>query len=587
MMRSEQDLIPYEPGRLDGSPVLVLAPHPDDEIFGCGGVLLQAIHAGADVRVVFLTDGEAQGEAETRRREGRAAAALLGLPEPVFWGLADRSLRPDDADLATRLRSLLIEIGPHVLLLPSPAEIHPDHRALAILVYRLLQAAAPGDDLHTSLQATRVAGYEVSAVLRPNLLVDVTPEWEAVVMAAGAYESQNERLPYIEVMEGMAQARSLTLPSGVRRAEAYFVADLRFIRTHSAAEWAAAQGPSVGLEGAAEITSLDVVVRTRDRPQLLREALGSIRAQLYPPRKVIVVNDGGASVAEVCGSSADGLDLDLIETEESRGRAAAAQQGLERAKASHVVFLDDDDLMFPDHLLVLGRAVARGVTAPYVDAVQGIWNYSDDGTLRPVARHRTYGGDFDAALFGLVNHIPLPCVAIPRGLALEVGGFDPQMDLYEDWDLLLRVVPRTQLTYLPCVTCEYRVIAGAGEITSANQPGSDGQLAALQKIWRRHGLLSDSRRLASAVMALVAGRDRANEQARLRDETLVEVQGTKDGLEAELSRLRADAEGSNTTNQELVAEIERLNGILRQIYSSRTWKLHQLVERLRSPFQSK
>jgi LmbE family N-acetylglucosaminyl deacetylase/glycosyltransferase involved in cell wall biosynthesis len=587
MMRSEEDLIPYAPGRLDGSPVLVLAPHPDDEIFGCGGVLVQALNAGADVRVVFLTDGDAQGEAETRRREGRAAAVLLGLREPVFWGLADRSLRPDDAELADRLRSLLIEIGPHVLLLPSPAEIHPDHRALAILVYRLLQTAAPGDDLHTAMQATRVAGYEISAALRPNLLVDVTAEWEAVVAAAGAYESQIERLPYVEVMEGMAQARSLTLPSEVRRAEAYYVADLRFIRTHSAAEWAAAQGPSVGLESAAEMAALDVVVRTRNRPQLLREALGSIRAQLHPPGKVIVINDGGESVAEVCRTAAEGLDLDLIEAEESRGRAAAAQQGLERAEASHVVYLDDDDLMFPDHLLVLGRAVASGTAAPYVDAVQGLWEHSDDGTLTPVARHRTFGGEFDAALFELVNHIPLPCVAIPRGLALEVGGFDPEMDLYEDWDLLLRLVRRTPMTYLPCVTCEYRVIAGAGGITGANQPGSEGQLAALQKIWSRHGLLSDGRRLASAVMALVAGRDRANEQARLRDETLVEVQGTKDGLEAEVSRLRAEAEGSEATHQELVAEIERLNGILRQIYSSWTWKLHQLVERLRKPFRPK
>ena len=67
MMRSEQDLIPYTAGRLEGSPVLVLAPHPDDEVFGCGGALVQAAKNGIPVRVVVLTDGEAQGEAETRR----------------------------------------------------------------------------------------------------------------------------------------------------------------------------------------------------------------------------------------------------------------------------------------------------------------------------------------------------------------------------------------------------------------------------------------------------------------------------------------------------------------------------------------
>ena len=59
MMRSEQEVIPYTAGRLEGSPVLVLAPHPDDEVFGCGGALVQAVRNGTPVRVVVLTDGEA------------------------------------------------------------------------------------------------------------------------------------------------------------------------------------------------------------------------------------------------------------------------------------------------------------------------------------------------------------------------------------------------------------------------------------------------------------------------------------------------------------------------------------------------
>jgi len=594
MMRSEDELVPYAHERLGGSPVLVLAPHPDDEVFGCGGAIVQLRNAGTDVRVVVLTDGEAQGDPEVRRAEARHAAEILGLDEPEFWGLDDRSLRPGDSELGDRLRSLLIDFAPGLLLLPSPAEIHPDHRAVAMLVYSVIQSASPGSALHDALQATRVAAYEVSAVLRPNVLVDVSGEWETVLSAAEAYASQIEQHPYIEVMDGMARARRLTLPQEVERAEAYHVVDPRYIRTHSAAEWAAAQGPIADLETASEAARLDVIVRTRNRPHLLREALASIKTQIHPPQKVIVVNDGGESVAALCESEA-GPEIDLVEYDESRGRSAAAQLGLERATASHVVFLDDDDLMYPDHLLVLGHAVARGVTAPYVDAVQGVWRAGEDGDLEPVARHRTFGGEFDEALFGLINHIPLPCIAIPKELALEVGGFDAEMNLYEDWDLLLRLVRKTPLTHLPRVTCEYRIVEGSGGITGTNPPGSPGQLAALESLWRRHAYLDDGGIVASAVMSLVAARDRASELARIRDEELLDSRGVRDGLESELRRITADGERmvqhnreieeriavQETEKEDLRKEVERLGAILEQIYSSRTWKVHELFESFR------
>jgi LmbE family N-acetylglucosaminyl deacetylase len=574
--------------------VLVLAPHPDDEVFGCGGAIVQAVRGGADVRLVILTDGSAQGDPDVRRAEAIEASRRLGLDEPQFWGLADRSLRPDDTELGDRIRTLLTEVAPTLLLVPSPAEVHPDHRALALLVYSLVQSAPPGSGFRDAVQTTRLTTYEVSAMLRPNLLVDVSNEWETAISAAEAYVSQLDVHPYIDVMDGVARSRCLTLPAGVKRAEAYHVVDPRYITTHSAAEWAAAQGPSLGLEETGDSASLDVVVRTRNRPHLLREALKSIRAQINPARKVIVVNDGGESVSALCSSEGIGLDVELVEIDEPRGRSGAAQVGLECATATHVVFLDDDDLMYPDHLLVLGNAVSRGVAAPYVDAVQGVWRMTDEGGPEQVFRHRTFGGAFDKERFRLINHIPLPCVAIPRELALELGGFDSDLEMYEDWDLFLRLVERTPLVYIPSVTCEYRAIEGAGEITGANPPGSPGQLEALQEMWKRSGILEDGGKLASAVMGLVAARDTASEEARVRGEQLMEALGTSDGLSAELNRVRAEggrlATEVQSLEQSLVAleaerdhyraENDRLNAVLELITNSRTWRLKEFVSSL-------
>ena len=138
-------------------------------------------------------------------------------------------------------------------------------------------------------------------------------------------------------------------------------------------------------------------------------------------------------------------------------------------------------------------------------------------------------------------------------------------------------------------------------ITAANPPGSPGQLTALEEIWRRHGLLEDGGKLATAVMSLVAARDRASEQARVRDEQLMEARGTNSGLEGELNRVRAEGERLAIKNEErkqqlveleaarnafkaeaerLGGEVERLEAVLEMITSSRTWKLKESLSSL-------
>ena len=54
----EPDLLPYQTSVPQARAVLVLAPHPDDEVFGCGGTLVQMKAAGTRVIEVILTSGE-------------------------------------------------------------------------------------------------------------------------------------------------------------------------------------------------------------------------------------------------------------------------------------------------------------------------------------------------------------------------------------------------------------------------------------------------------------------------------------------------------------------------------------------------
>jgi LmbE family N-acetylglucosaminyl deacetylase len=246
-MRAEGDLIPYAATRLVGSPLLVLAPHPDDEIFGCSAVMLEGVRSGADVHVVIVTDGGAQGEFEVRREESREAARRLGTPEPAFWGLADRSLEADLGPLNERIRSSLADLRPELVLIPSPAEIHPDHRAVCLATYGIVRDLAACDP-RLLPKAFRLAAYEVSAFLRPNVLVDLTADWPAIEHASRAFASQNAVQPYLEVIGAMATARRITLPDAVERAAGYHVVDRDFITAHDVRTWAGRIGPTEGLE---------------------------------------------------------------------------------------------------------------------------------------------------------------------------------------------------------------------------------------------------------------------------------------------------------------------------------------------------
>jgi LmbE family N-acetylglucosaminyl deacetylase len=177
-----------------GSPgkqrVLVVAPHPDDEVAGCGGTIILHVRAGDQVTVLHVTDGRrsrALGlgpEAMARRRhqEARESLAALGVERWTWLGLPGEWT---DRDFVVALERLLPQVRPHVIYLPSRIDFHPEH-------YRVARAAAPvvrrlgGESI-----AVRV--YQVQVPLT-RVLVNLVAPIEAavpdVLRAYGRYVSQ-------------------------------------------------------------------------------------------------------------------------------------------------------------------------------------------------------------------------------------------------------------------------------------------------------------------------------------------------------------------------------------------------------------
>lgn len=121
---------------IKGGPILVVAPHPDDETLGAGGTLLRAKAAGREIHWLIVTEMRAADgwpEEKIRRREDEVAAAseALGFASVTKLGFPAAQLdQAPTGDLVAAMGRVVREIGPEVLLLPHRGDAHSDHAAV-------------------------------------------------------------------------------------------------------------------------------------------------------------------------------------------------------------------------------------------------------------------------------------------------------------------------------------------------------------------------------------------------------------------------------------------------------------------------
>lgn len=225
-----------EPPRA-GERILIVAPHVDDEALAAAGYAHDALEAGAQVFVVYLTAGDHSRTAiaanrltffataplnhkgERRLREGRRAAERIGLDPShlLVLGYPDRGLwrmllRPNanvrssstgknavpyaealspgapyrlDSILGD-LASVMRDIHPDVVIAPTLQDLHPDHRAAAVLVTRVLQ--------ELELKPMRL-GYVIHSGARANRAQPVADgRWVVYPLAPETAERKREML---------------------------------------------------------------------------------------------------------------------------------------------------------------------------------------------------------------------------------------------------------------------------------------------------------------------------------------------------------------------------------------------------------
>lgn len=151
------------------SSVVVIAPHPDDEVLGCGGTLYKYAQAGHQVLLYVLTDGSklhAKTQVERRKEECLRVSQILGISHVEFLDFPDEELQNYIPSLKSALEERIKSF--QKVYAPHPLDHHSDHIATSLAVISIFEEK-PSFELYL---------YGVYNAFRYNQLVDVTDVYD-------------------------------------------------------------------------------------------------------------------------------------------------------------------------------------------------------------------------------------------------------------------------------------------------------------------------------------------------------------------------------------------------------------------------
>lgn len=187
--------------------VLVLSPHPDDDVIGCGGTIHQHIALGDRVEVLYLTSGENGDHTKSsmdtmriREKEAVAAAEILQVSDIEFWREPDGKLGASKKNI-NRLMQKLMKYNPDVAYVTHMKEDHPDHQAASSMLILSLRKLQSGFK-------PVVWMYEVwTPIQKINRVVDISQYIHLKTQAIQAHQSQCAILRFDEAILGLNRYR--------------------------------------------------------------------------------------------------------------------------------------------------------------------------------------------------------------------------------------------------------------------------------------------------------------------------------------------------------------------------------------------
>ena len=198
---------------------LVIAPHPDDEVLGCGGTIARLAAMARHVEVVIATQGKlprfTAAQVERVQAEARQAHELLGIARTHFLDFEAAALDcVPRAELNEGIATVVAESRPDTLFLPFPGDLHFDHGLIfeaAMVAARPVGAHYPRRVLaYETVSETNWAAPFLTPPFQPHVFIDISEHLDRKIEAFGCFESQVRPFPNersFETLRALAQVR--------------------------------------------------------------------------------------------------------------------------------------------------------------------------------------------------------------------------------------------------------------------------------------------------------------------------------------------------------------------------------------------
>ncbi len=216
---------------------------------------------------------------------------------------------------------------------------------------------------------------------------------------------------------------------------------------------------------------VSVVIRTHSRPEVLRKTLQGLHHQCYDNMEIIVIEDGEPTAEQMIKNDFSDLPVHYFATGVHIGRAAAANTGFSMATGEYINLLDDDDFLYPGHIIAgITEAEATGadIIFLYGLGLETEVNSQEPYNFNVINSHLMNFPRIDEFTMSISCVTPDNGVLFNRNLLNKVGGMREELHAHEDWSLWLKMMTVALWEVVPYATSAFVNPASSEQIEQRN-----------------------------------------------------------------------------------------------------------------------
>ncbi|MEG4200422.1 DUF1796 family putative cysteine peptidase [Microcoleus sp. Pol12A5] len=300
---------------------------------------------------------------------------------------------------------------------------------------------------------------------------------------------------------------------------------------------------------------VSVIIPTKNRPQMLKEAIQSVFNQTFVDLEIIVINDGGVDVQSIILHLNNNGNIVYKKHDRALERSAARNTGIRAARGKYIAYLDDDDSYYPNHIETLVKFLENSeYKIAYTDAVMAEQK-KQNGEYVTVHRSVPYSLDFDKDKILVSNCTPNLCLMHEKSCLDEVGLFDETLSTHEDWDLIIRLSRKFDIAHIKETTCEFTQRKDGTNTSSHNRADFTRTREIIFNRYRQYAE-ANSAILDAQKEAFIAEAKELAHQVQQIQSQVIQKESQLQETQAEKSQLAAQVETWQRTTQEVQAKLE-------------------------------